>query len=61
MRGWVEAHGNGYRYKIEFDKDGNGKRKTISKSGFIKQKDAKNALAEKLTEIYQGKKLKENL
>lgn len=55
MRGWIEAHGNGYRYKIEFDKDSNGKRKTISKSGFVKQKDAKNALAEKLTEIYQGK------
>jgi integrase len=60
MRGWIEAHGTGYRYKIEFDKDSTGKRKTISKSGFKKQKDAKNALAEKLTEVNNGTYIQDN-
>lgn len=54
MRSWIEAHGSGYRYKIELDKGPDGKRKTISKGGFKKQKEAKNALAEKMTEINKG-------
>jgi integrase len=54
MTGYVQKHGAGWRYKIEFDKDNTGKRKTISKGGFKKQSEAKVALAAKMTEINKG-------
>lgn len=55
MRGYTQRHGKGWRYRIEFDTDLEGKRKTTSKSGFLKEKDAKKALREKMNEIDLGK------
>jgi integrase len=55
MTGYVQKHGKGWRYKVEFDADSTGKRKSISKSGFKKESEAKKALREKLVEIDQGK------
>jgi integrase len=54
MRGYTQRHGKSWRYRIEFDPDNAGKRKTISKSGFKKESDAKKALREKLVEIDKG-------
>lgn len=56
MRGYTQKHGAGWRYRIEFDTDPNtGKRKTISKSGFKKENEAKKALRAKLVEIDEGR------
>ncbi|WP_139905657.1 tyrosine-type recombinase/integrase [Clostridium thermarum] len=57
MTGYVQKHGKGWRYKIEFTSaeiEIYG-RKSISKSGFKKESEAKKALREKLVEIDSGK------
>jgi len=60
MTGYTQKHGKGWRYRIEFDPNPNGKRKTISKSGFKKESEAKKALIKKLNEINDGKYIEDN-
>lgn len=56
MRGYTQRHGKGWRYKIEFDSSEMiSNKKSISKSGFKKESEAKKALREKLVEIDSGK------
>lgn len=61
MRGYTQKHGKCWRYKIEFDTNPvTGKRKTISKSGFKKESEAKKALRSKLVEIDEGRYIEDH-
>jgi integrase len=55
MRGHLARHGRGWRYVVDVGKDpATGRRRQVTKGGFLTRRDAQEALAESLKALHDG-------